>query len=230
MTGIIKSGNLNDLSSVRPLSVLQQQIPAVLSRQEEEVDALHQQIASLEKELGLRSAAIKSLHSDIERAFEEGKAQGRNTGLAEAEDRQTLRFSLLNDAIRQSQNKLVHDVGSLERLSALLARECLDIIFGNNAAHASMVERIIASQIAKIDKSMVLSVEVSRDDFPDGDALDALAVSTALPRTLLTAKPGAATGSCLINLRLGRMDVGIDQQWSSLREVLGEMARPGEGG
>jgi flagellar biosynthesis/type III secretory pathway protein FliH len=34
------------------------------------------------------------------------------------------------------------------------------------------------------------------------------------------------SGGCRINLRLGRLSVGVDQQWPVLRNLLGEMAQP----
>lgn len=225
MSGIIKSGNLADLSVVRPVAV-----PAAISaasiRQEEERERSHKRIAALEEDLHKRDASITALRADVERAFEEGKTQGHAAGLAEAQDRQAERLSLLDNAVRQALEKMSTDLSSLERLAAVLARECLDKILGSPDDHAELLGQIISKQIAKIDKVMLLGIEVSQQDFPDDEALAALGKRIGLSAVALTARDDMASGGCVMQLRLGRMNIGIDRQWGALREVLDEMALP----
>jgi flagellar biosynthesis/type III secretory pathway protein FliH len=229
MSGIIKSGNLVDLSVVRPLSAQPVVALAVSkSRDDEDRDRLRHRIATLEAEVRECDEAIRALQSDVERAFKQGKEEGRNAGFAQAEDRQAERLSLLESGIRAAQTKLSEYVTSLDRLSVLLAQDCLDILLGSCADRADLVRRIIAAQVGHIDKSMLLEIEVSREDFPDGESLVTLSHKVDLPTGMLTAGPGLVSGDCMINLRLGRMNVGLRQQWGVLKDLLSQMALPEE--
>jgi len=231
MNSIIKSGNLDDLSTVRPLAALAASGAAsVLSHQEQELIALRQRIAALERDLRERDAATENLRADVARAYETGKIEGREAGLSEAEDKQTERLSLLKNAIKDAQGELSKNMSSLERLSALLARECLDIILGDAEARAGIVQSIVSTQIAKLDKAMVLGIDLSSEDFPDANALKELADTAGVPRAILMTRTELSSGACIINLRLGQMDAGIDRQWGVLREVLGDIAAPAEAG
>jgi flagellar biosynthesis/type III secretory pathway protein FliH len=224
MSAIIKSGSVTELSAVRPIKAAS--FTRAISKQDEERNRLQQRIAALEEELRKRDEAMAALRADVERAFEEGKTQGRNEGLMQAEDRQAERFTLLENGVQEALDGLSKDLSSLERLSALLARECLDKILGASDDRAELVGRIIAEQIGKIERSTLLGIEVSRADFPDDQSLAALGAHIGLPSVALTADAEKPSGACTMTLRLGRMDVGLDQQWSALREVLGEMALP----
>ena len=73
---------------------------------------------------------------------------------------------------------------------------------------------------------MLLAVEVSREDFADGEALTALAHRLSPLAVVIEANPEMASGACVMRLRLGRLSIGIDQQWGVLRDLLTEMSEP----
>jgi flagellar biosynthesis/type III secretory pathway protein FliH len=223
---VIKSGNLAGLSSVRPIASQAQAAVVALQRQDEERERLHRRIAGLESELRERDVAIDVLRKDVERAFEEGTAKGHAAGLADAEDKQNDRLGRLEASARKAQEGVAAGLVSLERLAALLARECVDKVLGNAQDRADLIGYIIAVQLAKIDKSMLLAVEVSREDFADDEALAALAQRLAPLTVVIEANGEMASGACAMRLRLGRLSVGIDQQWGALKELLTQMAEP----
>ncbi len=223
MSGIIKSENANGLTQVRPLAAL----TAAMTKQDEERERLRRRIAALEADLNQRDKTIENLHGDVIRAREEGMEDGRKAGLAEAQDLQAERLVLLETAMNRAQSELAASLQSLERLAPLLAQECLEIVLGDADDRAGLLSRIVRAQMGKIDKAALLGIELSRQDFPDEDALAAFASRSGLAAVALTASdmPG---GGCVMTLRLGRMDVGIHQQWGVLRDLLGEMAMPGD--
>jgi flagellar biosynthesis/type III secretory pathway protein FliH len=225
MSGIIKSGNLAGLGAVRPLGSLSPDA-VILSKRDGEHDRLRRRIAALEKDVREQGATIADLHDEVERALETGRAEGREAGLAEAQDMQTERLALLETAMCDAQAALAGGLSSLDRLSALLARECVDIILGHADDRAEFVRRIVETQVEKIDKAMLIGIALSRQDFPDDEALAALTARTGLSGVRVTASSDMGSGGCVMSLRLGSVDVGIDRQWSVLREVLGEMASP----
>ncbi len=229
MSGIIKSGNVTDLSLVRPLSALPVATLAVFkSREDADRDHLRQRIAALDAEVRERNEAIQALRSDVERAYLEGKEEGRSAGSAQAEDRQAERLSLLDSGIRAALAKLSENVKALDRLAVLLAQDCLDILLGSSADRTDLVRRIITAQVGHLERSMLLDIEVSREDFPDEESLVAVARKVGVPSNMLTVGPGLSSGDCMINLRLGRLNVGLRQQWGALKDLLSEMALPEE--
>jgi flagellar assembly protein FliH len=226
VSGVIKSGNFADLSSVRPIGTQTQAAVVPLQRQDEEKERLRRSVAALESQLRERDVAIDMLRKDVERAFEEGTAKGHAAGLAEAEDKQNARLDLLEGTARKAQEEVSAGLVSLDRLAALLARECVEKIVGNAEDRADLIGYIISVQIAKIDRAMLLAVEVSGEDFPDGEALTALSRRLGPIAVVLEANPELASGACIMRLRLGRLSVGIDQQWGALKDLLTDMSLP----
>ncbi len=226
MSGIIKSGNLSDLASVRALHTPAPAAVLPLVRQDEEKERLRRSVATLEGELRERDVAIEVLRKDVERAFDDGMAKGRDAGLTEAADRQADRLVLLERSLEETKDALGAGLVSLDRLAALLARDCVEMILGNADDRAGLIARIVAAQVAKIDKAMLLGIEVSREDFADEAALADLAGRLAPLSVSLSASADLAAGGCVMVLRLGRMRVGLDQQWGTLSALLGEMAEP----
>jgi len=225
MSGVIKQGNISGQSGVHP--VVPSGAPVIpIGKHDEERDSLLRRIARLEEELRQRDAEAGDLRSAAAQAREDGVEQGYESGLVAAQDRQSERLALLEKSMIKAQANLAESLTSLSRLSALLAQDCVDIILGNAGDRADFIARIVGSQVAKIDHSMLVSVRVSRLDFPDDGEIAALMEQAGLSSVSVTAGDEMPSGSCVMTLRLGRISVGIDQQWPALRNLLDDMALP----
>ncbi len=220
MSRVIKSADVAELAAVRPVTMSTSVQPAVVSSRDDERDFLRRRIAALEGDVRLRDATIQELRDARAQAFTDGEVEGIAAGLQQASDRQVERLALLDAAIRDSQSILSNGVAGLDRLAAELARDCLDKIFADPDHQAARVTEILAAQLCSIEKSMLVRIEVSRVDFPDDEALAALAAKHELFRTTVTATTALPTGGCVLTLRLGQMEIGLDRQWASLRDVL----------
>jgi flagellar biosynthesis/type III secretory pathway protein FliH len=224
MSAVIKSQDLASQSSIRSLAAFVRPSPP----QRDERTILNAQITALEDELRRRDQAIADLHADVTRALADGRSEGHKAGFVEAEDRQSARLLVLEEALRRAQEKLSLGMTSLERLAVVLASDCLEVILGNADAHTDLVEDIIRAQLARLDRGMLLAVKLSRHDFPDDDALSSLGTRLGLPAITLAASDDMPAGGCVMTLRLGTMDIGVKQQWSALRHLLGHLALPEE--
>lgn len=228
MTGIIKSTNFSGIASVTPIAATAPSAPVVsISKHDEERDRLHKRIAVLEDSARQHNVTIEALRSDVKRALDDGWAEGRKAGIEEANRQQSALLLLLEKAIEKSREDFSNALQSVSRLSASLARDCVEMILGSADDRAELINKIIDVQIAKIDKAALLVIEVSRHDFPDDDALQTLTSRLDLPAVNILAQSSLASGACVMTLRLGRMVVGIDQQWDRLRDALDEMSLPG---
>lgn len=227
VNGIIKSTNSSGLSTVRPMAEPALATPVIpLGKHNEERDALLCRLAQMEQELRQREAEAQDLRTAAVAAREQGAEQGYEAGLIAAQDRQAERLSLLEKSIMRAQANLTESLTSLSRLSALLAQDCVEIILGNAGDRAGFVERIIDTQVARIDRAMLIAIHLSRMDFPDDADLAALTARLGLASVIVTAGPDLPSGACLMTLRLGRLSVGINQQWPVLKNLLDEMALP----
>jgi flagellar biosynthesis/type III secretory pathway protein FliH len=219
MSAIIKSGDLDAAPHIRELSALR----AAVTPQAEYQERLLARIATLEADLRERNSKIEELRREVERTREASLAEGRKLGLADAEDRQADRIAVLEKAVGNAQGTLSSNLSSLERLAPLLAQDCLQIVFGDERKYPDLVGDVLKSRLKELERSAILRVEVSRNDFPDQAALEALGAYANIGTVELVGIE-ADPGSCVIALRLGRINVGLNQQWSTIGNVLGELS------
>jgi flagellar biosynthesis/type III secretory pathway protein FliH len=83
-----------------------------------------------------------------------------------------------------------------------------------------------AEQGYESGRAMLVDIRLSRLDFPDEADLASLADRVGSQSFRLVAGDDLPSGGCVMTLRLGRVSVGIDQQWPALRNLLDEMASP----
>jgi len=166
------------------------------------------------------------LRAEIDRAREDEREEGYEAGLAAAEDRQSERLQLLESAMTRAHATLEENMQSLIRLAPLLAQDCLDLILGDASDHAERIARIAEKQLAGLERSMLVGIRLSRLDFPDDAALSALSGRLGLAPLQLGADEDIPPGGCTMVMQLGRIHVGLDQQWPVLRGLLDEMALP----
>ncbi len=221
MSSIIKSDSHDELAAVRTIAALPIAPPAPVVDVERE--RLKRRVAELDGVLRQRESEIAELGRDVERAYARGRIEGHEEGLADAQDRQDDRLRVLENAVRDAQTSLENQLKATESLAALLARDGLEVLFGDAAGRGEMVEAIIRTQIEELDKDLVLGVEVSAEDFADAGALPLLTQRLGLPAASLI-RVEAPSGHCVMNLRLGRVDAGLDRQWGVLRALLAGMA------
>lgn len=229
MSSVIKSTSFGDLSLVKPLpaSPLPGAVSAPPSPEAEEADRLRARVTELERSIRAMETAATALRADIDKSYQRGRDEGYANGLEDAGDKQDERLELLGKGVTQAIKALHGGIEAMERTAVLLARECLDRMFGDAGDRAALVQDLIRRQLEQIDSGSLLRIEVSPVDFPDGTALSALSASAGLDDGMIAAKSQMPAGACTMLLRLGQIDLGLDQQWSALRRTLGEMA--GEG-
>lgn len=221
MTRVIKSTSLSEVSQdVRAFGAPAYQAPP--SATELELATLKARVARLEQSVVERDQYIAELEPKIAGRFEEGLAQGRAEGLRMAQTQESERLELLRDHMRTAASDLSANLNATERLAALLARECLDRLFGDGEQRTHVVIDLIRHQMAEIETGTVLSIEVSTSDFPDDAALSALRTD-AFERVQLIRRD-LPIGACRMRLKLGEIEIGLDQQWGTLRQLLSDMA------
>jgi len=226
MSSLIKSRDAGSIV-VTPLGVTRPSVVAAAPVIDPEILALRRDLEALTARLAERDAEIVRLRKSGETAHAEGEAAGREAGRQAAEDRSEEILSSLRTGIDAALARYAEELASLGRLSALVAREGLAKLVGDGATRAALLEDMIRAQIEKIDGQAIVRIDVSRADFSDAEALDALKAALGDPRLDLRASDELDSGDCTIRLVLGALEVGIDQQWGRLSGVLSDLAVAG---
>ena len=185
---------------------------------------LREEQAYLRRLLEQQSADIEDLRKQADEAFHKGEAQGRDAGRREAEDQGAKSLVLLESGIERALVTLVDALSGLERLAPLLARQALASVFGESDHRAELVGAIVHQQMKAVEARGILHIEVSATDFSDEAALTALADSLGSYDTKVYAYSALKSGDCRIKLRLGTLEVGLDQQWGRLQSMLEKLS------
>jgi flagellar biosynthesis/type III secretory pathway protein FliH len=217
MSRVIKSGG--GLSLVRPLTV-----KPVPPPRDEERERLERRCDFLEAELRQREQVFSATRLEVTEAFARGRNEGHRDGLAEAERKDAERLSALKEAIETAQAELAERFRSLDRLALLVAKDCLDKMLDDPDYRQDILRGLITAQAAKLEASALLSVVVSAEDFPDGSELAAFAEQIGLAATQINASRELVSGACTMQLRLGALEIGLNQQWGAISDVLGQLA------
>ena len=188
--------------------------------------ALEVEQASLKHRLEQQAAELSDLRAQVRSAFENGEARGREAGRREAVEQDDQRLARLETGIDQAVAAFQASLGALERLAPALAREGLGRILGPSSERVPLVTAIVGHRLKTIEAQSIIHVEVSAADFADDLALEALegTLGTLGPR--VHASVSLKSGECRIKLKLGTLDVSLDQQWGRLGALLQDMAEP----
>ncbi len=182
------------------------------------IGRLEAQIAALQEEL--KQAGVKGEARDAE-AFERGRLQGRQEAVENAQ----AALEKLSAALERAQATFAEGFDRFEGLALQIAQTALARILGDSSQFPEMVFEAVRHQLAGIDRTPVAGVRISPRDFPDGEAVAACA--SRFDRLEVTIDPDLAAGECVIDLRMGEIDVSIGKQWSRLSALLEQLATEG---
>jgi type III secretion protein L len=169
---------------------------------------LRQRLADAESEADEREDA----------AFERGRREGEDLATGETEKRlELLRKGV--DALQQSHSDRLAEY---ELLALQLARTALTRVFGDEGQRTEMVTQAITQRLASIKRKLVVRVSVSARDFRSKEELETL--TARLPGFEIVPDKALDAGGCLVDLRLGTIDLGLPGQWQRLTVFLEELA------
>jgi type III secretion protein L len=217
MSSLIKSAALGlARNPVRPFAV---PVPARAPDQPSG-EFLHQaRIAELEAEL---ASIAEELPAKLERAREEGSTAARK----ERSEAEAQALKALAEVLKQAHASWDERLSSWEGAACGIAKAALEQMFTAAGPRAEFVEAAIARQLERLDASMIVRIRVSGDDFA-GDARLARKAKAVGARVALERDPALKSGGCVIDLKLGHVDVSPGAQWTRLAGLLDRLEREG---
>lgn len=173
--------------------------------------------------LAERDSELAAARAEIAQAHARGLAEGRKTGLAEADEGREARLAALQAAASRALSAQGDQMRVLEHAAVLIAQAALARVLGETSSRSELVAEIAREQARLLAAESVLEVEVSRSDFPEPAELEGL-IGEGL-RIVALDLPG---GACRLRLSLGRVHADLDAQWTALQAVLADLSTPDE--
>ncbi len=249
MSGLLKAGDRTAQSAVRRLGAvpltprkpaavpsaaaipveLEQREPGFRSeRQAVRNEELDRQCMELEAEVAELRHRLKEAEEDAARRAEQALERGRREGKDAAESSEKQMLEALASALAEIGEEHRSRLNDCELLALQLARTAVSRIFGEAERPAELVSATLAHHLARMKPDLVVGVRVSPEDFRDADGLAALA--QAHNGIAVHADGDLAAGECEINLKLGKIDIGLAGQWQRLSAYFDELADEGQRG
>ncbi len=174
--------------------------------------ALRARIAELEQQLAEQESAAGQ-------RVEEARAEGRRAGLAERDESVAKRLILIEEALAAGLGAWSAELAASHGLAVEIARSVLDRMIGNAEWRSELIAHAIARRLAELDFRTLMSLRVSAEDFNEDD----LAGLAPIGKVRVLADPGLASGSCILKLEMGEIELGPDAQWRRAALLLDEL-------
>lgn len=216
MSALIKSKMLgSDGEPVRPLTVAAGGAPDTLTKEA----LLETRIAELEVAIAER----ERVHS---REIEEARAEGARKALEARSEHEAKSLQALQQALDKARSDWGDRLTGWETAAVAIARAVLEQVFTGSASRSELVESAVCRRLDQLEASTIIRIRVSPEDFPDEEALAgaARAIGGAVE---LISDTALVAGGCVVDLKLGHIDLGLGAQWQRVSDLLDRLEREG---
>lgn len=188
---------------------------------------------ALEARLEARIAELEALAAERseqhKRALEEAREVGARAALAERSDAEEKAIGALSCALGEAvsawRERLDGWAAAAAGLSSAVLQKLFDDVSGRELT--ALVESAIRKRLALLEAGSVVAIRVSPDDFPDEQRLTAAGALGCSAEILRD--PGVESGGCILDLKLGQVDLSLGEQWRRIERLLAAIEGEGEG-
>jgi type III secretion protein L len=182
-----------------------------------ERDALVARLDEAREELeAMASQLLERQQAAFERGVAEGEARARAAAAEQAETHEARVVDGIAAATRAFEDALVR----LDGLSSALAMMAVEQIVGDELQVKERVVQVLRHQLDRLQAQRPLRVRVSATDFPDAEPIRLALRDAGYAEVDAIADSTLASGSCRIQLRMGEVDAGVQQQLKALSHLL----------
>jgi type III secretion protein L len=178
---------------------------------------------TLDMLLQAKVAALEAELADLKRTFpgqlERAREEGAREALKSRSDLEEKQLKQLGAGIGKALTVWQERLVSLEILSAKIASTILKQIFADGNERALAVASCLRQRFAMLEAHAILRVRVSAADFADADHLAFLSAELGGNVEILSDE-GLESGACILDLKLGHLELGPQAQWGRVAELL----------
>ena len=125
-------------------------------------------------------------------------------------------LATLKEALGALQTDLSKQQSTLNKLSLAVARQALSNVFGPTSSYDEQIRETISKLLSNCRDNLVVSVSLSKADFPDRDALMTSQGNVDTGKFDLQIRADLPAGHAKIKLRLGDIDISLPDYWLEL--------------
>jgi type III secretion protein L len=170
-------------------------------------------------EVGELKAAIEAAEKALPHKLAAARKEGRDEGFAERSKAEQERLQAFATTLMNAETMLSETLTSIGYFAPLIARAVLEQIFCDPNLRSGLIASSLEHHLSKLSSSAALQVRVSPGDF-NSEAMAHLLQSDHLPA--IVNDSGLKSGECIIDLKLGHIDLGLDTQWNKVAALLAE--------
>lgn len=215
MTAVIKSSDPGRTRQVRALAF--QPRPAAPSAGALRITELETALYAARARVEDLTASITALAADHARALQTARSEGLEDGRKAAEDRSDALAESLRKALERAVEGFHERLDRLEGSAVLLASTALERVVGDTSDRAEMVADAVKRAMTEVFGDDAVRLDVSDADFPDESALRHLSLPEGCE---VRVTDTLESGGCIVTLKLGRVDLGLNGQVARLRAEL----------
>lgn len=180
-----------------------------------------------DNELQRLREALKASEATRDKLVAQAREQGRLEAVAAHKRDDARMVALLVDAIDAGQKRLTSKLDELNRASLLICENALTPIFATAGDIRSLLVSAIETQIAGIRNETIVALRVSEADFAGRAALQELANRIGASESAIAADKTLNPGECVIDVRLGQIEISLPQFWQTLKARLQDLMQTG---
>lgn len=181
--------------------------------EQRDADPLIAKIAELEAEIASHESVLKL-------AYDDGFAAGHDAGEADFIDARADALRLLSTGVDAANARLHVSLERLESFALQAAAQALEMLIGDRDAFRQVVGQAVVRQVDSLGKAAIISVVVSRSDFPDSRELLQVSPQLAGIEAKISLSDDLPAGRCDIKLMIGTAEIDINRTWSEISKIL----------
>lgn len=177
-----------------------------------------------EQEIVRLTRLLEDARAEAIRAERQALERGRGEGVKEATSAADKRLDAFSTILQKARADWDKQLGSVDALAVELAHAALAKVFGPTEDLGDLTLRAIRHTLSQVEQQSVITLVVSKADFPDAAALSEVAAAVEPAGATASAVPTLKAGECRLELRIGERAIGPSDQWRVLSSFLGELA------
>lgn len=178
-------------------------------------DELAERLAWCEAEIAGHAAALQ-------KAFADGQEAGKLAAEDLFEERCEKALAMLAEAFAGAREDLREALVGFESLALKAAWESLKVLTGDPESYDQILRAFIRKHLAELDSSSVITMTLSRSDFPDSREIMELESSLGAPMGSLKLSDEMERGRCVIDLKIGTIEIDMAR---SMAEIVGVLVQ-----
>lgn len=228
MSSVIKSTDKAVKGAVKPIQIIRTLGAAPKSQgagKSAREQALEDQILALETENSALKETLKQQAETAESLIAQIKTDAKTTAEAEIKKNYSDSYDVLAKCIERVSDALEVKIDTLDGLALMVAQTALENVFNPQGSYKDLVARSITKQVGGLRQEAILYVQVSSQDFETDEALEDLVFALDLKSADIKTSSHLKSGDCVMDLRLGQVEISIQDHWEALQSLFVKMAK-----